>query len=95
MQDTGLREKFVGQLCHPFRDHVHPLTARAELPMPEGDDVTAERKQCRAVGWHGVVGEVSGDDLREPSADFGNWHMPPFSQRLLDLPKLRAHAVAP
>ena len=32
--------------------------------------MVAERGQCRAVGWHGVVGKVSGDDLREPSPDF-------------------------
>ena len=62
--------------------------------MPENEDVVSKRAQRRAVGRHGVVGEISGDDLPEPFPSFGNWPVHSPSQRLLDLPELCPHAVA-
>src|ERR1700722_18460449 len=34
--------------------------------MPENEDVVSKRAQRRAVGRHGVVSEIAGEDLREP-----------------------------
>ena len=34
--------------------------------MPENEDMVSKRAQRRAVGRHGVVSEIAGDDLREP-----------------------------
>src|SRR4029077_20214037 len=62
--------------------------------MPENEDAVSKRAQRRAVGRHGVVSEISGDDLREPFPGFRNWPVHSPSQRLLDLPELGAHAVA-
>src|SRR6266446_2722034 len=58
--------------------------------MPENEDVVSKRAQRRAVGRHGVVSEISGDDLREPFPGFRNWPVHSPSQRLLDLPELGA-----
>ena len=62
--------------------------------MPENEDVVSKRAQRRAVGRHGVVSEIAGDDLREPFPGFRNWPVHSMPQPLLDLPELRAHAVA-
>ena len=62
--------------------------------MPENEDVVSKRAQRRAVGRHGVVSEIAGDDLREPFPGFRNWPVHSPSQRLLDLPELGVHAVA-
>jgi hypothetical protein len=84
MQDPGLWEKFVGQLRHSLPHQVRPLAAPAQLPMPQDNDMVSERIQRRAVGRHGVVSEVTPDDLREPFPDFRNRHVPPLSQLFLD-----------
>lgn len=61
--------------------------------MPKDDDVVAERADCPTVGRHGVVGEVSGDDLRQPAPGFGDRLVQPLSQSLLDFSQPRGHAV--
>src|SRR5208283_890069 len=43
MQDTGHREKFVGQLRHPRPTHARPLAAPALLPIPEDKDMVTKR----------------------------------------------------
>src|SRR6516165_2775547 len=53
-----------------------------------------ERGNRPAVGRHGVIGEVSGDDLREPRPNFWDGPVPPSSQHLLDLPQLCLHPIA-
>src|ERR1700687_5546780 len=62
--------------------------------MPENEDVVSKRAQRRAVGRHGVVSEIAGDDLAEPFPGLRDRHVPSLSQPFLDLPQLRAHAVA-
>src|SRR6202023_1724594 len=53
--------------------------------MPENEDVVSKRAQRRAVGRHGVVSEIAGDDLREPFPGFRNWPVHSMPQPLLDL----------
>src|SRR3984893_7300103 len=53
--------------------------------MPENEDVVSKRAQRRAVGRHGVVSEIAGDDLREPFPGFRNWPVRSMAQPLLDL----------
>ena len=62
--------------------------------MPKDDDVVAERADCPTVGRHGVVGEVSGNDLRQPIPGFGDRPVQPLSQFLLDRSQPRGHAVS-
>src|SRR4051794_28464355 len=94
MQDSWQGEELVSQFRHSPPQHSCSLAARANPPMPENEDVVSKRAQRRAVGRHGVVGEISGDDLPEPFPSFGNWPVHSPSQRLLDLPELCPHAVA-
>ena len=51
--------------------------------------------ECRTVGRHCVVVEVAGNDLPQPFPLLRDRLMHAPSQLLLDLPKLRPHAVAP
>ncbi len=56
---------------------VHPeqsrrLTAAAECPQPQPEDMSSESRQCRVVRRHGVIGEVPTDDLRQPSSLLGD-----------------------
>lgn len=53
--------------------------------------MVAERADCPTVGRHGVVGEVSGDDLRQPAPGFGDRLVQPLSQSLLDFSQPRGH----
>src|SRR5690242_5959455 len=56
--------------------------------------MSPEGTQCRIVGRHRVIGEVSADDLRQPSSLLGNGLVHSPSQFLLDLLELCPHAVA-
>src|SRR5262249_1595066 len=52
-----------------------------------------KRIYCPSVGRHGVIGEVAGDDAREPSPLLRDRLVHASLQVLLDLSKLRPHAV--
>jgi hypothetical protein len=43
------------------------------VPVPKDDDVVAKCSNRRAIGRYGVIGEISGDDLRQPFPGFRNW----------------------
>jgi hypothetical protein len=93
MKDLRLGEELVSQLRHPRPHQPCLLAAPAQLPVPENGDVVAECADRRAVGRHGVVGEISGDDLAKPVPGFRDRPVPTLSQPLLDFPQFRAHAV--
>src|SRR5271166_2784495 len=57
------------------------------------NDMISECGQRQAVGRHGVIGEVTGDDLSKPFPRFGDRPVRALSQRLLYLPELRFHAI--
>ena len=57
--------------------------------------MVAECLECREVGWHRMVIEEPGYDLRQPFSLFGDWLMPAVSQFLLYLCQLGLHTVAP
>ena len=57
--------------------------------------MVAERRQCPAIGRHGMVVEEAGDDLPQPPSLLGDRLMHPSPQFLLDLQELCPHAVAP
>src|SRR5271155_3211085 len=94
MKDPWLREKVIGQLRHPRPHQACLPTAPAETPVPENGDVIAECAERRAVRRHGVVSKITGDDLPEPFPGIRDGQVPPLPQPFLDLPQLRAHAVA-
>ena len=56
--------------------------------------MVVERLQGTAVGRHGMVVVVAGDDLPQPPSLLGNGLVHPPSQFLLDLRELRLHSVA-
>src|SRR5467141_2091125 len=76
MKDARLGEKIVGQLRHPRPHQSCLLTAPTETPVPENGDVVAECADRRAVRRHGVVSEISGDDLAKPVPGFRNQTVP-------------------
>ena len=51
--------------------------------MPEDDDVVSKCSNRRAIGWHGMVGEIPGDDLRKPFPGFRDRPVHSLSQCLL------------
>jgi hypothetical protein len=61
------------------------------LTVPEEHDVVVKCSNRRAIGWHAVVGEIPGDDLRKPFPGFRDWPVPSLSQRFLDLPEPTAY----
>ena len=93
MKDLQLGEELIGQFRHPRPYQSRSLTASAQPPMPEDNDMISECGQRQAVGRHGVVGEVTGDDLTKPFSRFGDRPVRALSQRLLDFPELRFHAI--
>ena len=94
MKNPRFGEKLVGQLRHPRPRQPGFLTAPAETPVPENGDGIAEGTDRRAVGRHGVVGEIAGDDLPEPFPGVQDRLVPSLAQLLLDLLQLGAPAVA-
>jgi putative transposase len=93
MKDPWLGEKVIGKLRHPRPHQPCLLTAPAETPVPENGDVVAECADRRAVRRHGVVSEIAGDDLAEPSPGVGDRQVPSLPQPFLDLPQLRGRGV--
>src|SRR3954447_14575081 len=94
VKDLGSGEIVVGQLLDPVPGRVVLLAAVPERAPPEVDDMIPEGRQCPAVGGHGMVGEVAGDDLLQPFPLLGDRLVHPSPQLLLDLLELRRHAVA-
>jgi hypothetical protein len=94
MKDARLVEKIVGKLRHPRPHQACFLTVPAETPVPENGDVVAECADRRAIRRHGVVSEITGDDLAEPFPGVRDRHVPSLPQPFLDLLQLGAHAVA-
>ena len=90
----GLGRELVRQLRYLRPYQACPLAAPAQPPMPEDDDAVAKCSDRRAIGRHGMVGEIPGDDLPEPFPGFRNWPVHSSSQRFLDFPELPTHAVA-
>src|SRR5688572_1283432 len=95
MEDTRFGKPVVGQPRDPSPGESALLAAPDEYPPPASDDLVSERCQCSAVGRHGVVVEVAGNDLPQPFPLLRDRLMHAPSQLLLDLPKLRPHAVTP
>ena len=56
--------------------------------MPECSD-------RRRVGWHGVIGKIASDNLRQPAPLLGDRLVHPPSHLFLDLLELAPHAVTP
>src|ERR1019366_8822981 len=61
--------------------------------MPKMFDVISKRGQCQAIGRHGMIGKIAGDDLSKPFPCFRDGPVCSSLQRFLDLPELRTHAV--
>src|SRR5215467_11081625 len=95
MENTRWRQPVVGQPYDPLPAHAVFLTAPPQRAPPEFRDQKAERGQHGTVGRHGVIVEVSADDLREPLPLLGNRLMHSQSQSLLDVLEFRPHTVAP
>src|SRR5262245_26777758 len=70
MKDLGLREKVIGQLCHPLPRKPILLTASPQRAQPEALDMVAEGAECRVVCRHGMVCKIAPDDLCQPASLF-------------------------
>src|ERR1051325_5594370 len=94
MEDARWREPKLRQALDPLPVCAIFLTAPPQRAPPEFRDQEAERGQSGSVGRHGVIVEVSADDLCQPFPLFGKRLVHSPSQPLPDLLELRPHAVA-
>ena len=94
MKDAWFGEPVAGQPHDPLPVRHVFLAAPPQRVPPEVDDKKAERGQRPTVGRHGVVVEPARDDLPQPNPLLGKRLMHTLTQRRLDFPQLRPHAVA-
>jgi hypothetical protein len=92
---SRFREPVGSEAVRPFPHEAVFLAAAPKRAIPEPYHVAMERCDCRAVRGNRVIGEVSSDDLPQPTSLFGYRLMQALAQLLLDLGELRPHAVAP
>src|SRR5690242_3989087 len=90
----GCGEPGISERPHLLPGEDALLAAASECPPPATDDLIPEDHKCAPVRRHGVVIEVSTDNLLQPSPLCGDRLMHAPSQRLLDLLELRPQAVA-
>ena len=95
MKDLRLRKPVGGQAVHPLPREAILLAAPTQRAQPNAFHMIVESSQCRAIGWHCMVGEEASDHLLDPSPLLGDWTMHSPSQFLLDLPERRPHAITP
>ena len=67
VKDLGLREKVIGQPCHPLPRKTVLLTAAPQRAQPEALDMVAEGAERRHVKRHGMVRKIAPNDLRQPT----------------------------
>ena len=79
MKDLRLREKIIGQPCHPLPREAVLLTASPQRARPEAPDMVSEGAECRGISRHGVMRKIAPNDLRQPTPLFGDClvHSPP------------------
>src|SRR5258708_38267023 len=93
MQDGRFREPGVCELRHPCPRDPILLAATPQRAPPKVDNVVPEHVKCTTVGRHRVVVEVAADHPTQPFPQRGDGLVHAPSQRLLDLPQRRPHAV--
>jgi hypothetical protein len=95
MKDSGRRQPRISKLRHSLPCQVVLLTSTPKRSSPEIADIVAERAERPGIRRHRVVCEEPRDHCPQPSALFGDGVVHAATQFLLDLAKLRPHAVAP
>jgi hypothetical protein len=71
MTSAGGRQPAVDQAPHPVPKHSGFLAVPQERAMPEPTYLKPKRIQCRAVGRHSVITNVSTYNRPQPLAHFG------------------------
>jgi hypothetical protein len=71
MTSTSGRQPAVDQAPHPVPKHSGFLAVPQERAMPEPTYLKPKRIQCRAVGRHSVITNVSTYNRPQPLAHFG------------------------
>lgn len=95
MKDSGRRQPRISKFRHSLPCQVVLLTSTPKRSSPEIADIVAERAERPGIRRHSVVCEEPRDHCPQPSALFGDGVVHAATQFLLDLAKLRPHAVAP
>ena len=85
MKDFRSREEVLGELLHPGPGRIIRLAPPPKRPQPVPDHLMPELAERRNVAGHGVVGEETSDDLRQPASLFGDRPVHPLPQLYLDL----------
>src|SRR6516162_2170127 len=93
VEDDRFWEPGVRQPRHPCPGDPILVAATPQRAPPKVSDMVPEHVQCARVGRHGVVVEVAADNPCQPLPLLGYRLVHAPSQRLLDLPQLRPHAV--
>src|SRR6266542_2005208 len=93
MGDVDGREPSVRVAAHPLPVEAVSLAAAAERPVPESHDLATEGLHLVDVAGHGVVGEMSSHDAREPASLCFEGPMASSHQQGSDLAQLRRHSL--
>src|SRR5260370_15804703 len=84
-KDFRLRKPVISDLLDPLPRDPTVLTASRQRAAPEVNHVMAECSARCCVGWHGVLGEIASDNLRQPAPLLGDPLVHPGSPTLLCL----------
>jgi hypothetical protein len=95
MEDARLGKPASDQPVDRLAAGAVLLAAAAEVPPPQPANPAPKGVQRPDVGGHGMIGEVAGHDLPQPSALLVRRGMQAAAQGLLDIAQLGPQPVAP
>src|SRR5437773_8944720 len=93
MGDTDGREPSVRVAAHPLPVEAVSLAAAPERPVPESNDLATEGLHLVDVAGHGVVGEMTSHDAREPASLCFEGPIAPSHQQCYDLAQHRRDSL--
>ncbi len=91
VQDVCRWEPSPREVVHAFPVQAMSLAAAPERFEPVAGHLCPECLNRPAVAWHGVIGEVSSQHACQPSALFGDGHMPAALELVIDRGQLSPH----
>jgi hypothetical protein len=91
VQDLRGRYPAVRQPLHALPGESTALTASPKSNQPSSFGFLLEHREAPAVGWHGVIREVSAHDRTKPPSLLGDAQMSPTHQLVSDASKRCVH----
>jgi hypothetical protein len=88
MQDAGRGKPSSDEALHPLPGEPVALAAAPKRLEPEPSDLAVEAADGPTVAGHGVLGEMSPHDARQPPPLVGDGQMPTSHKLVFDLLEL-------